>query len=426
MKSRLLKNFLSGVGVRVFNLIATFVATPILLFNLGDSGYGFMVLLLGILGFSGLLDLGLTQSLVRELAGSPMTQRQSLYATAAWLFFMLGISGAGIVWLGHDLILDYVVQMPQDQQANMEFAMALVALSLPIKMFTAFAGAVLHAMEDIHEANIAQIFGTFVRYLSSVALAIAGMPLEIVVIAFPLSFISTLLVQYYYLRRLKWLRTWQIRCVQYAHLPPLVRSASGIFLAQTSGEIALHADKFIISSVLGVSALTPYNLAYLIAARVSDIGSLIASVNFPRIVSYLSNDDKRDVKLLYWRGIIYTLLLGVLMIIGIGMFGEFFLRWWIGQERTLEVLPLLLPFLFGTFVGLPSWLNGNMLIAFNRSPLVALTVATGAIISIPMCFVATQQIGVLGGAWAWATGYAVISIFQALVLRYYWIQYGFK
>ncbi len=419
MFNRLLRNFLSGIGVRVFNIAATFIATPLLLLHLGDAGYGFFVLLLGIIGFGGLLDLGLTQSLVRSMASTPEDQRQTLYATAAWLFIVLGLIGAALIWFGKGVLLHYVVIMPEGYQANMTVAMAWLAVSLPFKMITTFAGAILHATEDIHEANIAQTGGTFVRFALSASLAAVGQPLENVVIAFPASFIFTLLVQIIYLRRHRWLHLCQLSCAQRAHLKPLSADASGIFLAQASGELALHADKFIISSVLGVSALAPYNVAYLIAARVSDIGSLIASVSFPRLVRHLSTGDQHEMWKLYRQAMLWTLMIGISGVSAILIFDQWFLNLWIGKERATAVLPLMWPFLAGVLVGLPSWLNGNMLITFSQSQQVALSVGIGAMISITLCFLGTQHMGVMGAAWAWTIGYAVIAIAQICMLRRY-------
>jgi O-antigen/teichoic acid export membrane protein len=419
MTNRLLKNFLSGIGLRVFNVIATLIATPVLIFNLGDSGYGFLVLLLGIIGFGGLLDLGLTQSLVRELVAAPLNRRQSLYATSAWLYIFLGVLGASIVWILREPILENIVKMPNNKNANMTITMAMVALSLPLKMLTTFAGAILHAMEEIHEANIAQSIGVVARFVIAASFAAIGFPLELVVVAFPLSFVFTFAVQLLYLRNISWLYPWQLTCVDITHLPSLINTGSGLFMAQTAGELALHADKFIISSVLGVAALTPYNIAYLLAARVSDIGSIIASITFPRIVQLLYV-SKSEAWHLYKKGMLYTLVLGFIIVAGVVLLGEWFLLLWVGQEKTLEVLPLLIPFMFGVFVGLPSWLNGNMMIALNKSHTVAFTVVVGASLSIFLCYLWTLNFGVIGGAWAWAVGYAVIAILQSLLLRRHW------
>jgi O-antigen/teichoic acid export membrane protein len=422
MTNRLLKNFFSGIGLRVFNVIATFIATPVLIFNLGDSGYGFLVLLLGIIGFGGLLDLGLTQSLVRELAAAPLNRRQSLYATSAWLYIFLGVFGAGIVWILREPILDYIVKMPKSENVDMTIAMAMVAFSLPLKMLTTFSGAILNAMEEIHEANIAQSIGVVARFVIAASFASIGFPLELVVVAFPFSFVFTFAVQLYYLRRINWLNPLELTCFDRTHLSPLIRTGSGLFVAQTAGELALHADKFIISSVLGVAALTPYNIAYLLAARVSDLGSIIASITFPRIVQLL-NVNMKEAWNLYKRGMLYTLMLGFFIIAGIAIFGKWFLVLWVGEDKTLAALPLLIPFLFGVFIGLPSWLNGNMLIALNKSHTVAFTVVVGACLSIILCYFGTLSVGIIGGAWAWAVGYAAIAILQLLFLRRHWMLY---
>ena len=63
------------------------------------------------------------------------------------------------------------------------------------------------------------------------------------------------------------------------------------------------------------------------------------------------------------------------------------------------------------------------MIALNRSHTVAFTVVVGAGLSIILCYFWTLNFGAMGGAWAWAVGYAVIAILQSVLLRHHWMQY---
>ena len=261
-----------------------------------------------------------------------------------------------------------------------------------------------------------QTLANLVRLALCAGLAGLGLPLHWVVAAFPVSMLVGLVVQQVYLKRLLWLHIWQWQGARIAHVRTLFQSASGLFFAQISGELALHADKFIISAALGVAALSPYNLAYLLAARVSDIGSLIASVCFPRLVIMIANQQWPQFWRLYWRAMAATIALGLALVAGIGVLGLWFLQVWVGAEQAHKTWPLLLPFLLGTLLGLPSWLNGNVLIALEQSKWVAFSVACGAGLSVLLCMHWVGTHGLLGAAWAWALGYACIAVVQGCLL----------
>ena len=244
---------------------------------------------------------------------------------------------------------------------------------------------------------------------------------DFVMFSFPISFISILIIQSYTIYKKCNLNLLNINTFKVKYIKSLFRSGSGIFLAQTSGEIALHADKFIISSILGVSALAPYNLAYLITSRISDLGSLIGSVTYPRILKHL-NINHRNAINFYKKTMLITMSLGIIGILLISLLDSMFIKWWVGEQTAGIVLPLILPFMIGAFLGLPSWINGNILIGLDKTYTVALTVLLGAFISLTLCILLTTKYGLSGAVLSWSIGYTSISILQIIIIKKYIIK----
>ena len=69
-------------------------------------------------------------------------------------------------------------------------------------------------------------------------------------------------------------------------------------------ELALNADKLIITTILGVGALAPYTIAYIIISRLNDIGFLVSTVTFPRLVNLITTKQNQLAFKLYRTSII--------------------------------------------------------------------------------------------------------------------------
>jgi len=65
VSKKLVLNSLSGTALYVVNVVVTFVMSPVLIRALGNRDYGLWELVLSVIGYMGLLDLGIGGSLVR-------------------------------------------------------------------------------------------------------------------------------------------------------------------------------------------------------------------------------------------------------------------------------------------------------------------------------------------------------------------------
>src|SRR5437870_2424255 len=66
--SRVVRNVLSNWGAFVFAALVSFFLSPFLVRSLGDARYGVWVLLVSIVGYLGLLDLGVRGAVTRYVA----------------------------------------------------------------------------------------------------------------------------------------------------------------------------------------------------------------------------------------------------------------------------------------------------------------------------------------------------------------------
>ncbi len=92
-------NSLSGVGLFVVNAVIALIMTPVLVHELGNRDYGIWELLVALVGYLGVLDLGVGPALVRYVADAWSRQdRDQLSAIFNSAF--VGLCGVGVVGLG--------------------------------------------------------------------------------------------------------------------------------------------------------------------------------------------------------------------------------------------------------------------------------------------------------------------------------------
>jgi O-antigen/teichoic acid export membrane protein len=107
MSRKLLLNSLSGTTLYAVNIVIAFIMTPVLIRALGNRDYGLWELVMSVIGYMGLLDLGIGGSLVRfvsvadgrqdkddlqQTISTAFTFFAAVGAVAVVLFFALGYS----------------------------------------------------------------------------------------------------------------------------------------------------------------------------------------------------------------------------------------------------------------------------------------------------------------------------------------------
>lgn len=92
MSKKLFLNSLSGTALYLTSIVAAFIISPILIKSLGNRDYGLWELVMSVIGYMGLLDLGVGTALVRFVAVADGKQdRDDLQQTisTAFMFFLI-------------------------------------------------------------------------------------------------------------------------------------------------------------------------------------------------------------------------------------------------------------------------------------------------------------------------------------------------
>ena len=119
---RVATNVLFNVASQVWLTLLVIVTVPIVLHRVGPAAYGVFVLASLLLGYTALLDLGLTPAVVRSIAvhnaRGDRVRLERVLGTALSLLIGLAIVGGGLIALVTPVAVRSVLHVPDALQAD--------------------------------------------------------------------------------------------------------------------------------------------------------------------------------------------------------------------------------------------------------------------------------------------------------------------
>lgn len=156
-----LKGLLSYYVLDVLRLITFLILTPYLLAYLGDERFGIQLTVVALMGYMGLLDLGLSSVLPKYIAEERGKGNDAkitrLVASGFWTFVLTGIFGFMLTCLGTQHI-DFLFRdlMPRFQEEAAWF-LILMGLNFMISLPLGILAGVPYAYERIELMNLIKI-----------------------------------------------------------------------------------------------------------------------------------------------------------------------------------------------------------------------------------------------------------------------------
>ena len=334
MHRRLTLNSLSNVSSYGVSLAIGFALTPFIVRTLGDSLYGFWVLLMSFIGYASILEMGVQPAVVKlvgqyKARGDEAKLRELLSAA---FFFFLAVGGLAVVVFA--LVLPPLVPRFIEDLARMPHMRwlftVLAADALIMFMNYLFAG-ILFGWQLYYAKNLIDI-GT---WLLNAALLVLFLPrggmlaLAASKLATDLCALgATILVCRRAFPALRLRR----RELHRGSFRELLGFGSRIFVSATTTRLMTHAQPIIISTGLSAAATA----FYAIPSRLVDYSRQLSwglTTGFMPMFSELhSRQERALLKSIYVRYSRYVLLSTMPILVVLFLLGTPFIALWIGPE----------------------------------------------------------------------------------------------
>jgi O-antigen/teichoic acid export membrane protein len=350
------------------HLVTSFVLTPFVLHHLGKIGFGMWALIQSFSGYYGLINLGigtaLTATLSRELVEEDLTAFQTTVATAL-AFFGITSTLLMAVAFGAAVPAARFFGLAENQVSSFALPMLLSASGVAADFFAAIAISCLSAAErHAWIANVSifkSLFSSFATFL-----LLAEHPNVLCVSAISAgSAFSQLAILALLARSALPLLHCSVRSARFARLRELLHHGGSSTLLSISNLVRLRIGNIILAKTSGMAAVANYSIA---TTLVNHMTSLISS-SFNPLTSRFSRlnaeNNSAGLSLLFARSQFCASALAFGFGSALGLFGEAFLRIWLGrsQPEIHQTLLVLVAIYTVALAQAPGW---NLMFALSK------------------------------------------------------------
>lgn len=327
------RNIISNVGGYVVSVIVAFLIAPITIHTLGDTRYGAWLLVSELIGYYGLLDLGIRGAVTYHVSRySALNQQQEIQQILSSAFWMLSACGllAFLLGIGFTIGFPYLFKhsgydLSEVRQSLLIMA-SLISFSLPMNAFN--GGLVGKQRFDIVSGVevVNRILTALLTYISLksggglVALALVQATGRIFSWGGTLYACRTILGGIFIKPKL-----FNKECV---------RELMGYGFRNAIGQVALlviyRMDLLVVGIFAGINRVVYYSIASSLVSYASSLCSNIAFSFTPRFTQLESKNETSEINRLYFFGMRITGVVVVSMVSGILIFGKDFIKLWLG------------------------------------------------------------------------------------------------
>jgi len=387
-----LLSFAAATGV-------AFLLTPFVIRTLGDRLYGFWTLVGTVIGYYGLLDLGLDSAVARYLASAlgrgERTESSRIFGTALGIYRVV----AGLVLLlscALALASGLVARTSEDARI---FCHVLLISGVSVSLMFALRAysGVLTALIRFDISSYLELLSLALRTIFIVAALSAGFKLVGLAWVTFLAGIPSLILGVFAVRRLvPWLR-YEKQALRSPTTRSLFSYSVFTLIAKVADELRFNVDKPLITAMLGLSAVTHYSIAgvliiYFRKFLVMSMGTLQpvfsrmeAAGNQTAIRNTLFFATKLSVSLATFVGF------------GLIAWGRPFIVRWVGT-RYLDAYPCLVVLAVGTTVALWQTPSVGLLYGISRHRFFAGANLLEGLANVILSLVLVRRYGIFGVA----------------------------
>lgn len=395
-------------------------AIPILIKSLGTDRFGILTLAWVIVGYFSLFDIGLGRALtklVAERIGKGQTKEiSSLIWTALTLMGGLATVGVVLLIMLTPWLVNSILNIPELLQSETRNAFFLLALSIPIVITTTGLCGILEAHQRFGIINAIRVpmgIFTFLGPLAALYFSKSLVVLVSVLVA------GRVVAWIFYLvscfRVLPALRE-NIHAKKDL-VKPLLSFGGWLTVSNIVGPIMLYADRFLIASMISLTATAYYTTPYEVIIKLLIIPSAILGVMFPAFTSAFTQ-DALHVRYLYHQTMKYMSLIMIPLILLIFLLAERALALWIDEDFARNSFRVAQLLTLGVFINSFGLVSQSLIQAIGRPDVTAKL----HLIELPLYLIylgiLLPAYGINGAALAWVIRVSISTGALAFIANY--------
>ncbi|MBI1398348.1 MAG: hypothetical protein GC151_20430 [Betaproteobacteria bacterium] len=406
------RNVLTGWVSLAVEVVVAFSLTPFIVAKLGAAAYGLWSVAISLIGYLGLIDLGIRGSVGRYinhyLALDDRKALDEVVGTSVIVLCVLGcLALVASVIVGANFTTIFP-KTPEELGGEMGVVLPLMAVGLGLAFMLAILTNLLAARERLYVSNGINLVALVVRTVATVAVLSAGAGMKgLAVVTIAVAAVGA--GGHYWAVRRAFLGTPpSMTRFSWERLKEIGKFGIAAFVARTASTITADAAPLIGLWTLGPTAVGVYSIVLTLVQNAKRLVDQAGAAIFPSVMKAGALRDIPGLQRLYMHFLRITLTITGLIAFGLSFYGTDFLRLWVGPQFAqggLAVAILAVGYLFAQVASTATF-TLQSLDHVNTTLKVAVV---QAVISVALMFVlsASTTLGVAGLALGTAVPLAI-------------------
>jgi O-antigen/teichoic acid export membrane protein len=399
---RLARNTLWNLTGYLGPLVIAVLVVPLLIRHLGTAKYGILTIAWSVVGYFGIFDMGLSNALTKFIAErvgqDSEDEIEAIFQTGFILLVASSICGAiGLAIISRPLAFRWL-NIPLALRPDAHRVFLIFALALPFVVSVACFRGTLCAYQRFDIMNKIQVATGICSFGSPAVMLLFSNRLVPIVAAIALCRVGSWLAYLYFCTRVlpSFDFTWRARR---ALVRPLVTFGGWISVCNVTDPLFLYSDRFILASLVSVSAVAYYATPFDVIVRLWAIPDALNSALFPLYAAGLRNNSTRVITLFEKAGH-YIFPLTFAPILFVVLFANDILGLWINWSFAAHSAVVLAWLAVGVLFSSMARVPWTLLSAY-RPDLPAKLVTFEAPIYVTLLYFMIGHYGLIGAAMAW-------------------------
>ena len=400
----LARNTIWNLTGQLLPMLVGLATVPLLVHHMGVARFGLLSLAWVVIGYFSLFDLGIGRALTKLVADRLASGDEQNIPPLAWtsllLLLLLGLFGGIVVAATTPWLVHRALKVPAQLQTETVRSFYLLALSIPIVTATSGLRGILEAHQRFRILSVIRIpmsVFSFAGPLLTLPFSPSLVPVVSVLLAGRLAgLVAHLWACFRAMPSLA--HRFEVRR---SYILPAIKFGSWMTVSNVVGPFMTYLDRFLIGSLLSVTALAYYTAPFDIVNRIAVIPAAVTGVLFPAFAVSLIQDRER-AGLLLARALKYIFLAVFPILLCLNSLAPELLRLWLGsafaEHSTVALRWLTAGVLLNCFAQVPFALIQSAGRADVTAKLHLLE------LSVYVCgvWLLTKNMGIAGTAIAWA------------------------
>jgi O-antigen/teichoic acid export membrane protein len=387
--------FAISVGVAFF-------LSPFIVHHLGNVAYGVWTLVVSMISFMSLLDLGLrgavTRFVARHHAQGNHLESSHAVSAAFWLrmwISLLVVAASAIM----SFLSPMIFHIPAELRFSARWAIILTGTSLALTLSFGVFGGVLVALNRFALVSGVTVMQTLLRaggvaWLLHSGHGILGLAIwEFTVTLFANATLALLCRRIYPQLRISLQRP------SATILRQFLSYSSYVFVIHCSVQLIYYTDNLVVGIFISASAVTYYAIGGSLLEYLRQVVSSVTTIFMPLASSFEARGEHDQLRRLLIQGTRASI--GVASPIAVALFfrGHTFIQLWMGKQYEHTSGSVLQILLLAQVFSIANFTAGNIAYGLAKHRAFALSVLAESISNLALSVILVKQMGINGVAW---------------------------